>query len=125
MSKQNKSNKVAVVAAPVAPVITKVPKTILENGLSYALVSRLLNAMDQETRTKAEKGDKVSLVDGRGETHEVSSLAITLAASLGAKQLSSVKSAFLRPRLCTDFETKVCSLDESKVKVPFIKRKEG
>lgn len=121
MSKQNKSNKVAVVAAPVA--ITKTPKTILEGGLSYSLVSRLLNAMNEEDRKKASAGEKVKLVDGRGQEQEVSKLAVDLANSLGAKKLSEVKSAFLRPRMVINWDAKTVTLDESKVKIPFIKQK--
>jgi len=125
-NKNNKVVKAVKVEEAKAPLIQKAPKTIIEGGLSYSLVSRLLNAMNEETRTKASAGDQVSLVDGRGQTQEVSSLAVELAKSLGAKMLSSVKSAYLRPRLVVNFDTKKVTLDESLVKVPFIKtKKEG
>jgi hypothetical protein len=108
--------------AVAAPAITKAPKTILDGGMTYALVSRTLNAMSAEDRTKAEAGDQVTLTDGRGMEQKVSKTAVELAQSLGAKYLATIKSAYLRPRMVIDWTTNKITLDESKVKIPFIKK---
>jgi len=117
----NKNSKKAVVVA-VAPAINKTPKTVLDGGMTYALVSRVLNAMNADVRLLAEAGETTPLVDGRGVSHDVSVLAVALANSLGAKFLSSVKSAYLRPRMVVDWSAKTVTLDESLVKIPFIKK---
>lgn len=115
------------VAAPAetkAPAVqAKAEKTILPSGLSYSLVSRLLNSLKPEVRKTVEVGPTVTLVDGRGTSHDVHQLAIDLAANLGAKVLSENKSAYFRPRIVVDVAAKTVRLDESLVKVPFIKQK--
>jgi len=122
-NKNSKKVSAPVVEVKTAPVITKAPKTVLEGGLTYSLVSRLLNSLSAEVRKTVETGSMVSLVDGRGQTQEVSQLAIDLAANLGAKKLAEVKSAYLRPRIVIDIDKKTVVLDESRVKIPFIKTK--
>jgi hypothetical protein len=126
MSKKNtKITAAPATKAEAAPAIQKAPKTILESGLTYSLVSRLLNSLSEEVRASVETGPTVSLTDGRGQAHDVHQLAIDLAANLGAKKLAEVKSAYLRPRIVIDLAAKTVVLDESRVKIPFIKTAAG
>ena len=97
----------------------KPPKTILENGLTYSLVSRVINALSLEDQRKVSASkDIVEMVDGRGTTKKVPTIAITLAGQLGAKFLASVKSSFLRPRMEINLDKTTVTMKEIEKKEP-------
>lgn len=84
-------------------VIPKKPKTVMENGLTYSLISRVRNAFPTTVVRELEKDSKgVPMVDGRGADQEVYEPFISMASQLGAKFLAGTRSSFLRPRIKWD-----------------------
>lgn len=81
--------------------IKKLPKTILDGGLTYSLLSRVRNAFSKEARTIHEKGSKMmEMIDGRGSEVQMSDAYIATANSLGgAKYLASVRTHQVRKDL--------------------------
>lgn len=91
----------------------KPPMTVREDGLSYALCSRVLNAMSRDIMGEFEPAkDAVDMTDGRGTVQKVSPRLISVAASLGASFLKTVKSAYLKPRLVVDLDKNTATLKE-------------
>jgi hypothetical protein len=85
------------------PKITKKPKTILDGGLTYSLLSRVRNAYPADLRVELEEGSEIlELVDGRGSDREISAVYVDIARDLGgAKYLSSVRTSHVKRLLKT------------------------
>ena len=79
----------------------KKPKTILEEGLTYSLLTRVRNSFNKNLWAKMEKGSNtLTLIDGRGTEQKISEIYIQMAKDLGgAKYLSSVRSSHVRRAL--------------------------
>jgi hypothetical protein len=79
----------------------KLPKTILDNKLTYSLLTRVRNAFNKDLWAKMEKGsNKLKMVDGRGTEQTISDIYIAIAEDLGgAKYLSSVRTSHVRRAL--------------------------
>ena len=92
----------------------KLPKTVLESGLTYSLCSRLFNALPLAKKNELMSKTKslVSMVDGRGAEKQVPEIIITLAESLGAKFLASTRTSFLRPRIDINWSKATIELKE-------------
>ena len=103
----------------------KPPKTVLENGLTYSLCSRVLNAMHLDDQRKVQaSSDTITMTDGRGTEKKVPQIVADLAGQLGAKFLASVKSSFLRPRMQIDLAKKTVTMQEIEKKAP-VKKEEA
>lgn len=79
----------------------KKPKTILEEGLTYSLLTRVRNSFNKNLWAKMEKGSNMlTMIDGRGTEQKISEIYIQMAKDLGgAKYLSSVRSSHVRRAL--------------------------
>jgi outer membrane biosynthesis protein TonB len=79
----------------------KKPKTILEGGLTYSLLSRVRNAFPADMRSDIEsEAEVLELVDGRGTEQTISEAYLVFAIELGgAKYLSSVRSSHVKREL--------------------------
>lgn len=94
------------VVVAIRPTISKRPMDVLEDGLTYSLLSRVRNAFAHEARSQVEVGKPVlTLVDGRGEERTISSAYVAIANSLedenkrGAELLKSVRTSRVRKLL--------------------------
>jgi hypothetical protein len=79
----------------------KLPKTILDSGLTYSLLTRVRNAFNKNLWAKMEKdSNSLAMVDGRGTEQKISDIYISIAEDLGgAKYLSSVRTSHVRRAL--------------------------
>lgn len=79
----------------------KLPKTILDSGLTYSLLSRVRNAFNKNLWAEMEKGtEMLSMVDGRGTEQTISDIYVGIANDLGgAKYLASVRTSHVRRAL--------------------------
>lgn len=79
----------------------KKPKTILEGGLSYSLLTRVRNAFPKDKHASIEKGSKMlDVIDGRGTEQKISDAYVAIAKDLGgAKYLASVRSSHVKREL--------------------------
>lgn len=86
-----------------APKVAKEKKsaTVLDNGLTYGLLSRVRNAFPASEREAKEAGhDVLSMVDGRGRDLEISSVYVGVAEELGgAEYLKTVRTSHVRAKL--------------------------
>ena len=110
-------------------IIPKKPKTILKDGMTYSLISRVRNAFNSTDVAKMDKGTKVKMIDGRGSDREISQVFVDIAHQLGTKFLAKIKSSYLRPRMQWDgkkitlvepekkIAPKALTIDESKKKI--------
>lgn len=81
--------------------IKKMPKTILDSGMTYSLITRVRNAFDKDIRITMEKGSNMlEMVDGRGTEVKVSDIYLPIAEKLGgAEYLKSVRTSHVRRAL--------------------------
>jgi hypothetical protein len=79
----------------------KLPKTVLKNGLTYSLLTRVRNAFKKDTLAGMEKGkETMKMVDGRGTEHTISKVWEEIALEVGgAKYLASVRTSKVRIKL--------------------------
>ena len=84
-----------------AAVKAKVDQTVLKSGLTYGLLSRVRNAYPKEDRKTFEKDSKMmTMVDGRGQTHEISEAYVTPAEKVGgAEWLKTVRTSAVKKKL--------------------------
>lgn len=105
MSESTNTTTTEATAEVKKPMIEKRPKTVLEGGMTYSLISRVKNSFKRADYEKIGKGSKcVELVDGRGSDQVIEEVFLTIANQLGARFLAGVKSSYLRPRLKWDGE---------------------
>lgn len=83
-----------------APPKPKAAQTTLDNGLTYALISRVRNAYSKDKRAEMEKGAEViKMTDGKGSEHEISAAYVKIALELGVDYLKSVRTAAVKKKL--------------------------
>lgn len=72
--------------------------TVLSDGLTYSLLSRVRNAFPATEQKEIEKGQEVlKMIDGRGQTQEISKGYVAIANKFGgAGFLSSVRTSAVR-----------------------------
>lgn len=79
----------------------KLPKTVLDNGLTYSLLTRVRNAFNKNLWAKMEKGfSKIDMVDGRGTEQSICNIYVEFALDLGgADYLKTVRTSHVRRAL--------------------------
>jgi hypothetical protein len=110
-------------AAEKKPAVVKAdkkPSTVLPNGLTYSLLSRVRNAYTAEKRKEIEAGAEVlSFVDGRGRDMQISSVYVKIAEELGgAEYLKGVRTSHVRTKLFPKPKAEVKAKEEVKPKAP-------
>lgn len=102
--KKTVAKAVTISATPKKPtplelaIAKKLPKTVLESGLTYSLLTRVRNAFHHSVRTTMEKGtNMLEMVDGRGTEVKISDIYIDLAEKVGgADYLKTVRTSHVK-----------------------------
>jgi hypothetical protein len=79
---------------------TRALKTVLDGGLSYSLISRLINALSEDQKKNITfSGNLINLVDGRGIEQKVPVEYVSACAQITPKHIASKSTIYFKSRL--------------------------